>query len=245
MIDPKVFAELQNRGIITHTGLEADDFKDIKDLTSYGIATSTASEEVYADVIADIAEVDDLVQKFFAAVAAGGNAVVPMNIVLDAPLAITKDVVIDLNGFTLKSATDVFDVSAKLTINGDGKIYAATNNECSWCAVFAHDSADVTINGGEYSIGAPAGDYNDLIYARDTAKITINGGVYHSTGTVRNDGTAFVLNLKDNTAAKITVNGGKFENFNPAEANTEPGDLYNFVAEGHEVVAEGNWFVVK
>lgn len=245
MIDSNVFAELQNRGIITHTGLEAEDFTDMSKLVAYGIATSTSSEEIYKDVIEDIAEIDDTVNKFLAEIAAGGNVVVPFNIALDAPLTITKDVVLDLNGYTLTSATDVFDVSAKLTINGDGKIFAATDNTCSWCAVFAHDSADVTINGGEYSVSAPEGDYNDLIYAKDNAKITINGGVYHSAGTVRKDGTAFVLNLKDKSNAKIAVTAGKFENFNPAAANTEPGDLYSFVADGHESTAEGNWFIVK
>ena len=81
--------------------------------------------------------------------------------------------------------------------------------------------------------------------ASGSSVVTINGGTYHSGGTVRKDGTAFVLNLKDNTAAKITVNGGKFENFNPAEANTEPGGLYNFLADGYETVAEGDWFVVR
>lgn len=245
MIDSNVFAELQNRCIVTHTGLEAEDFKDLNDLASYGIATNTSSEEIYEDVVADIAEINDAVNKFLNEISAGGNVVVPFNIALDAPLTITKDVVLDLNGYTLSSATDVFDVSAKLTINGDGKILAATDNTCSWCAVFAHDNADVTINGGEYSVGAPTGDYNDLIYARDNAKITINGGIYHSAGTVRNDGTAFVLNLKDNSNAKIAVTAGKFENFDPAAANTEPGDPYNFVADGHESTAEGNWFVVK
>lgn len=248
MIDSNVFAELQNRGIITHTGLKAEDFTDMSKLVDYGIATSTSSEEVYKDILEDIAQSEEVVNAlaaFLEAVAAGGNVVVPMNIVLDAPLTITKDVVLDLNGCTLKSATDVFDVSAKLTINGDGKIFAATDNTCSWCAVFAHDNADVTINGGEYSVGAPEGDYNDLIYAKDNAKITINGGMYHSAGTVRKDGTAFVLNLKDKSNAKIAVTAGKFENFNPAAANTEPGDLYSFVADGYESTAEGNWFVVK
>lgn len=245
MIDSNVFAELQNRGIITHTGLEAEDFKDMSKLVAYGIATNTSSEVVYKDVLEDIAEINDTVNKFLDEISAGGNVVVPFNIALDAPLTITKDVVLDLNGYTLSSATDVFDVSAKLTINGNGKILAATDNTCSWCAVFAHDNANVIINGGEYSVGAPEGDYNDLIYARDNANITINGGMYHSAGTVRKDGTAFVLNLKDNSNAKITVTAGKFENFDPAAANTEPGDLYNFVADGHESTAEGNWFVVK
>lgn len=177
----------------------------------------------------------------------GGNIKITSNITLDSPLMIKKDTVIDLNGYTIKSSQDVFDVSAKLTINGNGKVIAASDNTCSWCAVFAHDSAEVTINGGEYSIGAPDGDYNDLIYARDTAKIVINGGTYKSSGSVRKDGVAFVLNLKDNSNSSIVVNGGLFEGFNPAKANTEPGGDYNFVAEGYESVEDsiGVWEVSK
>lgn len=247
-MDKKVFDELMNRGIITNVGLNAEDYNSIADLQKFGIATGIDASIEYNEIMDEIANSEESAEaltEFFNMVAAGGNVVVPMNIVLDAPLTITKDVVLDLNGCTLKSATDVFDVSAKLTINGDGKIFAATDNTCSWCAVFAHDNADVTINGGEYSVGAPKGDYNDLIYAKDNAKITINGGMYHSAGTVRKDGTAFVLNLKDKSNAKIAVTAGKFENFNPAAANTEPGDLYSFVADGHESVADGDWFVVK
>ena len=92
MIDSNVFAELQNRGIITRTGLKAEDFTDMSKLVAYGIATSTSSEEVYEDVLQDIAESEEAVNAlaaFLEAVAAGGNVVVPMNIVLDAPLTIT------------------------------------------------------------------------------------------------------------------------------------------------------------
>lgn len=177
----------------------------------------------------------------------GGNIKIESNIKIDSPLMIAKDTVIDLNGYTIESSQDVFDVSAKLTIEGKGKVIAASENTCSWCAVFAHDNADVTINGGEYSVGAPEGDYNDLIYARDNAKITINGGTYRASGSVRKDGTAFVLNLKDNSSASIVVNGGTFDGFNPAKANTEPGGDYNFVADGYESVEDptGVWSVSK
>jgi hypothetical protein len=212
-----------------------------------GAGVDKIKKEITSEILADESNGGAIVidpDKFLTDIAAG-KAKLSADIVLAEPLVITKDTVVDLNGYSISSATDIFDVSAKLTINGEGKIMAATDNTCSWCAVFAHDNAEVVINGGEYSIGAPEGDYNDLIYAKDNAKITINGGTYHSAGTVRKDGTAFVLNLKDNTAAKITVNGGKFENFNPAEANTEPGGLYNFLADGYETVAEGDWFVVR
>lgn len=245
MIDSKVFAELQNRNVITHVGLKSTDFKDLSELENYGFATQQSADIEYDVILNEIVQSENLIDAFFKAVSAGGDAVVPCDIVLDTPLMITKDVVIDLNGFTIKSAQDVFDVAGKLTINGDGKVIAATDNTCSWCAVFAHDAADVTINGGEYSVGAPEGDYNDLIYAKDTAKITINNGRFRSNGTVRNDGTSFILNLKDKSDAVITVKGGAFENFNPAEANTEPGGLYNFVAEGYKSEADLDYFVVN
>lgn len=182
-------------------------------------------------------------EDLMAELALGGIVKLTNNMIINQPIMITKDAVIDLNGYTIESTQDVFDVSAKLTIEGKGKVIAASDNTCSWCTVFAHDNADVTINGGEYSIGAPDGDYNDLIYARDNAKITISGGMYHSSGSVRNDGTAFVLNLKDNSNASIVVNGGVFDGFNPAKANTEPGGDYNFVADGYESyeVSENVW----
>ena len=177
----------------------------------------------------------------------GGNITIQSNIKLNSPFMITEDTGINLNGYTIESTQDVFDVSAKLTIEGEGKVIAATDNTCSWSAVFAHDNADVTINGGEYSVGAPDGDYNDLIYAKDNAKITINDGIYHSSGSVRKDGTAFVLNLKDNSNASIVVNGGTFDGFNPAKANTEPGGDYNFVADGYEAIEDPTsvWNVSK
>ena len=187
------------------------------------------------------------VEDLFKMIEKGGNIKIKSNLKIDSPLMITKDTVINLNGYIIESTKDVFDVSAKLTIEGEGKVIAASTNTTPWCAVFAHDNADVTINGGEYSIGAPEGDYNDLIYAKDNARITVNGGLYHASGSVRNDGTAFVLNLKDNSNATIIVNGGIFDGFNPAKSNTEPGGDYNFVANGYESIESptGVWSVSK
>lgn len=251
----KELQDLANHKLVTDVTLyehyqsnpEELDKLDIKDAMAMGLVSQPeVSAAIAKDGIAIlpnniISSIDDIMSE----IALGGIVKLTNDIVIDQPIMIEKDVIIDLNGYTIKSSQDIFDVSAKLTINGEGKIIAASNNTCSWCAVFAHDSAEVIINGGEYSVGAPEGDYNDLIYARDTAKITINGGIYHSTGTVRNDGTAFVLNLKDNSSASIIVNGGAFEGFDPANANTEPGGLYNFVANGSKSVVEGDWFIVK
>ena len=242
MIDPKVFSKLQNKGIITHVGLKHTDFESLDQLKSLGVATKIKTDTIVEQIV----ESENILDNFLAKIADGGEVTVPVDITLNTPIMIAKDIVLDLNYCTIKSAQDVFDISndAKLIINGTGKIIAATNNTCSWCAVFAHDNAEVIINGGEYSVGAPANDYNDLIYAKDNAKIIINDGIYKADGTVRNDGVSFMLNLKDNTNATITLNGGKFEKFNPAAANTEPGGPYNFITDGYESIKIDDYYNV-
>jgi hypothetical protein len=47
MIDPKVFAELQNRGIITNVGLDSANYEDLADLKNRGLVTSIAANEEY------------------------------------------------------------------------------------------------------------------------------------------------------------------------------------------------------
>ena len=97
MIDPKVFAELQNRGIITQVGIDADDFKNLEELKNYGLATSIATNEVYAKAV----EATNYLESFLAEVAAGGVVTLDADLTLSAPITIEKDVTIDLNGYTL------------------------------------------------------------------------------------------------------------------------------------------------
>lgn len=253
----KELQDLVNHKLVTDVTLyehyesnpEELDKLDVKEAMAMGLVSQPeVSAAIAKDGIAILPNnMISTAEDLMAEIALHGIVKLTNNMMINQPIMITKDTVIDLNGYTIESTQDVFDVSAKLTIDGNGKVIAASDNTCSWCAIFAHDSADVTVNGGEYSIGAPDGDYNDLIYARDNAKITINGGTYHASGSVRNDGTAFVLNLKDNSNASIVVNGGTFDGFNPAKANTEPGSDYNFVADGYESVEDptGVWKVSK
>ena len=176
----------------------------------------------------------------------GAVAVLDANLALETPICVEGNLTIDLNDKKLTSKQDVFDVTGNLTVNGRGDVQAATENTCSWCAVFAHGNGVATLNGGDYKVGAPAGDYNDLIYAKENAKVVINGGTYYAEGATRADGVEFVLNLKDAdvATAAITVYGGAFENFNPAAAETEAGGAYNFVAPGYKAYANGNFYVV-
>ena len=169
-----------------------------------------------------------------------GNITLADNVVLSAPLLVKNDLTINLNSFNISSASDVFEVAAgTLNIVGEGEIFAATDNGEPYCAVWAYGNAVVNIYGGEYKIGFPEGDYNDLIYAKDNAKINIYGGKYYNSGREN----SFVLNLKDGSAADINVYGGAFEKFNPANNNSE-GANTNFVAAGFKAVQNGDWFDV-
>ena len=176
----------------------------------------------------------------------GAVATLHADLALETSLMVVGNLTLDLNNHTLASKQDVFDVTGTLTVNGRGNVVAATENTCSWCAVFAHGNGVVTLNGGDYKVGAPAGDYNDLVYAKENAKVVVNGGTYYAEGATRADGVEFVLNLKDAdvATASITVYGGAFENFNPAAAETESVAAYNFVAPGYKAYANGKFYVV-
>ena len=177
-----------------------------------------------------------------AAALLGGSYTLPGDIVLTSPVVVPAGThfTVNLNGHDITSATDAFEVAGgNLTINGDGLVYAATENGAPYCAVWAYGDGSVRINGGEYKIGYPDGDYNDLIYAKDNAQIDIYGGYFHNSG----QDNAFVLNLKDGSNADITVYGGTFEKFNPAD-NASENPRQSFVAEGYVAYADGNNYIV-
>ena len=178
-----------------------------------------------------------------AAALLGGSYTLPGDIVLASPVVVPAGThfTVDLNGHNITSAGDAFEVAGgNLTINGDGLVYAATENGAPYCAVWAYGDGYVRINGGEYKIGYPDGDYNDLIYAKDNAQIDIYGGYFHNSG----QDNAFVLNIKDRSNADITVYGGTFEKFNPAD-NASENPRHSFVAEGYVAVETNDeWNVI-
>lgn len=251
MIDPKVFAELQNRGIVTQVGIEASDFKNLEELKNYGLATSIATNEVYEKAV----EATNYLESFLAEVAAGGVVTLDADLTLSAPITIEKDVTIDLNGYTLtntpwdedgESNAYMFWVKkGKLTLTGNGNIVVpdAVYSMAVWA-----NGGDVEINGGTYKNG---GDSCDLIYVSKAGKIEINGGEFVAAGPASGNAPGTknpysALNIKDanKSTCSITVKGGKFFKFNPAD-NLSENPKMNFVAAGYVSVAEGDWYVVK
>jgi hypothetical protein len=255
MIDTKVFNELMNKGIITQVGLNPADYKDIKDLQRYGLATSVGAAETYNEIVESLVNTEEVLAKFLADVAAGGNVVVPMDLKLTAPIVIEKDVTIDLNGCTLTNTpweedgeanTYMFWVkSGKLTLNGEGTV--SVPDAVYSMAVWAN-GGNVEINGGTYING---GDSCDLIYVSKKGNIVINDGTFKAagpaSGTVPGTKNLYsALNIKDanKSTCSISVKGGKFYMFDPAN-NLSENPAMNFCAEGYESVADGDWFVVS
>lgn len=140
-----------------------------------------------------------------------------------------KTVEINLNGHTIKSINPTNDAilvkSGTLIINGDGNV----GGENGYYAVWATGDSKVILNGGNY-YGNGA-----CIQAKDNAQIEINGGYYKVAAPY--NGVYFVINLQDNELNKIVVKGGKFENCDPSNTNTEPATVSdNFVADGYSSI---------
>jgi hypothetical protein len=216
----------------------------IFDLDEILINPSVADwEDVNVPVIDATAIEVTTAEELISAVAAGKSVRLTSDITIDQPIVVDGgDVIVELNGKTISATGDGFEAKAgTLSINGPGKVSAASTNGEPYSAVWAYGSAVVNINGGEFEIGYPVGDYNDLIYAKENAKINIYGGTFYNSGKENK----FVLNVKDTdrATASMTVYGGSFEKFNPANNESENAGT-NFVAAGYKVEQEGDFYTV-
>ena len=187
----------------------------------------------------------------------GGVVALANDLVLVRTLSVPagKEVVIDLNGKTIRNTADLWDVpdanagnwsllSVKggiLTIKGAGTLQAK-ENDCY--AVDVQDGGKVVIEDGTY-----VGNIHAVYVYEGTAEI--KGGKYsiqQTSGLPSPYG--YVLNCYDanrkNGTAKILVSGGEFVKFNPADCVAE-GAGTNFVIAGYKSVASGTdvWKVVK
>ena len=162
-------------------------------------------------------------------------------IVLLAPITVTSDMTLNIDGITIESAGDVFVVtSGTLIVEGNGVVNAGKAGVGSWCAVWANGGT-VVINGGTYSVGGDSSSdplhQNDLIYTKNGGKVTINGGTF-----IAGEGI-WALNENDANRGTITVKGGNFVGFNPAN-NVSEGEGTNFVADGYHAQKSDNVYTV-
>ena len=132
----------------------------------------------------------------------------------DSVLTVEGDGIIDLNG------------DAELVIDGKGKLNQTLDSEIGYL-VRAAGNSKVTIKDGNFTAGLTA------VQAGDNAVVEIYGGYFEALTTW--DDRTWILNLIDNSNAKIIVYGGTFVNYDPSNSATENPEM-NFVAEGYKVV---------
>ena len=131
-------------------------------------------------------------------------------------LTVEGDGIIDLYG------------NAELVIDGKGKLNQTFDSELGYL-VRAAGNSKVTIKDGHFTAGLTA------VQAGENAVVEIYGGYFEALTTW--DDRTWILNLIDNSNAKIIVYGGTFVNYDPSNSETEKPAM-NFVAEGYKVVVK-------
>ena len=164
------------------------------------------------------------------------NTVVKLtsDIVVTESTIVSKNIVIDLNGHTIKNTEDIWNEDAKiwslisvrnggiLTLldsskSGNGTLHAK-ENDCF--AVDVRNGGMLIIESGTY-----IGNISSVYVHSGTAYI--NGGYYKIQQTSGMNGYGETINCYDtnfkNGTAKVVISGGSFYNFDPTDA-AEPAD---------------------
>ena len=174
-----------------------------------------------------------------------GNVTLAEDLTLPAPIQVTSDLVLDLNGKELSYSTTytpgmngaqlsvlVVDNGATLTIK-NGTINGL--NECYY-GIYAKNGT-LNIESGVFSADCSAVQVAE-------ANVNIYGGKFSCIDSDKR----YVINCLDanykNGTAVVKVYGGEFEAFNPAD-NASEGNGTNYVAEGYKtILKDGSYFVV-
>lgn len=174
-------------------------------------------------------------QTLMAELNAGNSVVLNADLVLDESVILNlagKDVTIDLNGHNIIGSKKFYDTTknvwsvlsvrgGKLTINGEGNIFAATGaiaeapNYIEDFAIDIQNGAEVVINGGNFK-------GNDTAVYVLVGSVEINGGTFEVYDNGLSYGSRYNINALDSAftggTAKITIKGGTFFEFDPTKA---------------------------
>lgn len=170
---------------------------------------------------------------------AGNNVALTADINLDQAVILNlagKEATIDLNGHNIIGSKKFYDNTVnvwsvlsvrggKLTINGDGNVFAATGaiaeapNDIEDFAIDVNNGAQLVINGGNFK-------GNDTAVYIYSGSVEINGGTFEVYDNGLSYGARYNINAYDSAftggTAKITIKGGTFFEFDPTKA-PEPG----------------------
>lgn len=184
--------------------------------------------------------------------------------VSDGALETSNIDILNLNGHELTSKGSEERGDTVIISKGDveiknGKIIASENRKDNSGVVRIEGSSNVILDNVEIENGNcvyvlsnehPIVTINNCVLTTDASqavyvgtgngKVIINSGEFNATGY----DSQYTLNLKDtlvnedgsNVRDYIEVFGGKFHNYDPSNANSEPIKPVNFVADGYKVV---------
>ena len=179
---------------------------------------------------------------------AGGTVTLTGDVDVTAPIIITKELTLDLNGKKILNSGNIWNeagynwslisvrAGGDLTIKGSGMLQAK-EDDCY--AVDVMDGGICTIENGTF-----VGNIHAVYVLKGT--LVVNGGTFSVQQKYTDPSKAyeFVLNCYDghykNGSASITVYGGTFVGFNPRACGAETaGKDTNFCAPGRVVEVTG------
>lgn len=165
------------------------------------------------------------------------NTVVKLtsDIVVTESTIVSKNIVIDLNGHTIKNTEDIWNEDAKIwsliSVRNGGILTLLDSSEFGNGTLLAKENDCYAVdvrNGGMLVIesGTYIGNISSVYVHAGTAYI--NGGYYKIQQTISGaNGYEQTINCYDanfkNGTAKVIISGGSFYNFNPTDA-AEPAD---------------------
>ena len=164
------------------------------------------------------------------------NTVVKLtnDVVVTEPTIVSKNITIDLNGYTIKNTEDIWNKDTKswslISVRNGGILTLLDSSVAGTGTLFAKENDCYAIdvrNGGILVIesGTYIGNISSVYVHSGTAYI--NGGYYKVQQISSANGYGETINCYDanfkNGTAKVIISGGSFYNFNPTDA-AEPAD---------------------
>ena len=164
------------------------------------------------------------------------NAVVKLtsDIVVAETIVVSKNITVDLNGYTVKNTEDIWNEDAKkwslISVRNGGILTLLDSSDAGTGTLLAKENDCFAVdvrNGGMLIIesGNYIGNSSSVYVHSGTAYI--NGGYYEVQQISGINGYGETINCYDanfkNGTAKVIISGGSFCNFNPTDA-AEPAD---------------------
>ena len=164
------------------------------------------------------------------------NTVVKLtsDIVVTESTIVSKNITIDLNGYTIKNTEDIWNESVKswslISVRNGGILTLLDSSEAGTGTLFAkeNDCFAVDVRDGGMLIiesGTYVGNISSVYVHSGIAYI--NGGYYKVQQISGANGYGETINCYDanfkNGTAKVVISGGSFYNFDPTDA-AEPAD---------------------